>query len=180
MEHIAHQPLDSIAPDFRLVGCQPLPGPADHGVRQRAQQHQHLLRGTALLVVLGQAQARFVILAGRLNPAAPIIGELDVGRRDRLVIEHPFPCLAGFLDHRAGAQGRDHGRIFPAPVLAWPADGATVPIAPILGCGSGDPADLTVGDVRVRQPLRDGLAQLARAAANSPWYRSDSHACAAS
>ena len=56
-EDVAHQSLDPQALDRWGEGKHPAFRPGQHVVRQRPEQHHHLLGGKALLAALGDPQA---------------------------------------------------------------------------------------------------------------------------
>ena len=68
MPDIAHQAQHSIALEFRQRTRQGAARPHHYVMRQRVEQHDHLLGFEAFLVAFGDTQALLVVLDRRLDP----------------------------------------------------------------------------------------------------------------
>jgi hypothetical protein len=105
MKDIAHQTQRPVV--VQGWACQLVASPDDHIMRQRAQQHDHLLSGKAFFAAFADAQSLLIAFEGGLDAASPLIIEGGVSQQHRCRILEQQERLAGQREHVRGRQSGD-------------------------------------------------------------------------
>jgi hypothetical protein len=156
MKDVPHHAQDATLLD--LGNGHPVACPDHHIVSQRAEQHQYVLRLTALIVAFGQSQSLLITFQrGSMPP--PLIIKGHVGKPDRDGISRLRTGAPEHCEDLLSRQRADQHAVSEGAVLSATAHGKASHRTHIAQSVLGDPAKSASGPDGVLDPLGDGPGQ---------------------